>query len=272
MTEAELLFTEALKCSRISLYLEKKAILDKQSSAFIARALRRRMRQEPIQYILGKSEFMGLEFKVSEAVLIPRPETEILVETTLGYFSGDRGQGTGIKILDIGTGSGNIAVSLAKFLHNVKITAVDISQEAIEVAQNNAVLNNVEEKINFINKDFFAMCHVPCAMCQFSFDIIVSNPPYIPSAEIDNLQPEIQYEPRAALDGGRDGLDFYRKIIRLSSGYLKKNGLLVIEIGCGQLKAIENIFKKSGNFNIIEVIKDYNNIERVIVSRKSKDG
>jgi release factor glutamine methyltransferase len=274
MNEAELLFTETLKCSRASLYLGKKDVLDKASALFIARALRRRARQEPIQYILGKSEFMGLEFKLSEAVLIPRPETEILVETVIRLVSGVRNPacylpvgeadyGLGIKILDIGTGSGNIAISLAKFLPNVQITATDISQEALDIAKENAQLNKVGDRAIFIKANLF-----PNTKHQRpGTDIIVSNPPYIPSAEIDKLQPQIQYEPRAALDGGDDGLDFYRRIIGLSPGYLKEGGLLAIEIGCGQLKAIKNIFKKSGNFNIIEMVKDYNGIERVIVAQ-----
>ncbi len=268
MNEAELLFSSILNCNRLFLYLNKKSLLDKDNAGFVSSVLRRRINGEPIQYILGKTEFMGFEFKVTPDVLIPRPETEILVETVLQFASRLKAQGSGLNILDIGTGSGNIAISLAKFLHNVKITAVDISQEAIEVAQNNAVLNSVGEKINFINKDFFAMCHVPCAMCQFSFDFIVSNPPYIPSEEIDKLQPEIKYEPRIALDGGLGGLDFYRRLIAGSIKYLKKGGLLILEMGFNQNEALKNIFQKFEDFEIIEVVKDYNNIERVIVARR----
>lgn len=264
MTEAELLFTEALDCDKISLYLEKDSILSNDKYTFISNALKRRILGEPVQYILGRTEFMGMEFRVTPDVLIPRQETEILVESVLKFASGLRLQASGLDILDIGTGSGNIAISLAKFISDAVITAVDISHKAIAVAKNNAVLNNVEEKINFINKDFFT-CSLQPAAC---YDMIVSNPPYIPTQEINNLQPEIQYEPRIALDAGKDGLDYYRKIIKDAPCYLKDKGFLILEMGFSQRKDIENIFKKPGIFEIIEVVKDYDNIDRVIVAQK----
>jgi release factor glutamine methyltransferase len=237
---------------------------DKDKSAWIASVLKRRVRGEPIQYILGKTEFMGLEFKLTKDVLIPRPETEILVETVIKIASGSRPQASGCKIMDIGTGSGNIAISLAKILKNCKIVAIDISQEAINVARGNALLNGVVDKISFINQDFFSPQ-------PFSFDFIVSNPPYIPTLEINTLQPEISYEPRIALDGGRDGLDFYRRIIAESPEYLKEGGYLIMEIGFGQKDRIKNIFQKSENFEIIEVVRDYSSIERVIVAKVRRD-
>lgn len=266
MNEAELLFSSVFDCDSLSLYLNKELVLGKDKAEFISSALKRRIKGEPIQYILGKTEFMGFDFKVTPDVLIPRPETEILVETVLKFGAGLRARGSWLNILDIGTGCGNIAISLAKFLPNVKITALDISQEAINIAQNNAVLNNVKEKINFINKDFFDRNHEPCAMSQF--DIIVSNPPYIASSQINKLQPEIKYEPRIALDGGGDGLNFYRRLIPDCFSHLEKSGLLIMEIGFNQIEALQNIFQKFQDFEIIEVVKDYNNIERVIVVKR----
>ncbi len=271
MIESELLFTEVLNCSRTDLYLNKDIILDKYSRSFIASVLKRRGKGEPIQYILGKAEFMGLEFKVTPDVLIPRQETEILVEKVISLgeklkVKGGRlkGKGNRLKVLDLGTGSGCIAVSLAKLLQNVEITAADISQKAIIIAEYNAIVNNVAEKIKFVNTDLFSGLRI---YEPAQYDIIVINPPYVLSEEIDTLQPEIKYEPRIALDGGNDGLDVYRKLIREAPVYLKKGGLLIIEIGFSQKDKIKNIFHSSGKFEIIEVIKDYSGIDRVIVAK-----
>jgi len=262
MNEAELLFTEILDCSKFSLYLNRGLRLDRDKSQTISKALKRRILGEPIQYILGKTEFMDWEFKVTPDVFIPRPETEILVETAIKYAASYKPQAASIKIIDLGTGSGCIAVSLAKFLPQAEIFATDISKEALEVALVNAKLNNV--KVNFMQSDLFNACDLRPATC----DLIISNPPYIPTSEIKTLQPEIGYEPHIALDGGKDGLDFYRKIIVDSSCYLKEGGFLIMEIGYKQRLAIEDIFQKSQNYRIIDVIKDYNNIERVIVAKR----
>lgn len=262
MTEAELLFTDVLGCDKLSLYLDRNIVLGFDKTAQISSALRRRILREPIQHILEKTEFMGLEFKVTPDVLIPRPETEILVEKTIELVARHKAQGTRQNILDIGTGSGCIAVSLAKFLPEVKITATDISEKALEVARENARLNNVE--VDFLLADLFATCNLHLAPC----DLIISNPPYVPSAEIAGLQPEVQYEPRIALDGGKDGLDFYRKIVLQAPDYLKEEGLLIMEMGFTQAEAIKNIFKGSAKFEIIDIVKDYNNIDRVIVAER----
>lgn len=262
MTEAELLFTEILNCNRLSLYLNKDIFLDKAESSLLSRVLKRRMQGEPLQYILGKTEFMGLEFKVTSDVFVPRPETEIVVETALRESSVVSRQSSDINILDIGTGSGCIAVSLAKFLPHAKIDAVDISKEALRIAEENAKMHNVN--INFIQSNLFNN-YGPWTM---DYGLIVSNPPYIPTQEIETLQPEVRYEPHMALDGGKEGLDFYRHIIDKAPRYLKKDGFLVMEMGFNQKNAIKNIFQKSGYFEIIGVIKDYNNIDRVIIAKK----
>jgi len=275
VNETELLFTGVLNCRRADLYLDKNLKLDSAQASFVSSALKRRISREPIQYILGRAEFMGLEFKLTADVFIPRPETEILVETVLKLVQSSclSGRQAGFRVpacpagrqssvLDLGTGSGCIAIALAKYLPNSKVTALDVSKEALIIAKENARLNKVEVK--FMRQDLFGSRKSGMG----NYDIIVSNPPYILSAQIDRLQPEIRYEPRVALDGGKDGLDFYRRIIALSPGYLKKSGFLILEMGLGQRQDIENILEKSGNFKIKEVVKDYGSIERVIVALK----
>lgn len=267
MKEAELLFSELFGCDRASLYLNKGLRLGREKSSFVSAVLKRRSLGEPLQYILGKSEFMGLEFKVGPDVLIPRPETEILVEKTVSLLSGLPVSPS--RILDLGAGSGNIAISLAQFFPQAKIDAVDVSEEALEVARANAVLNKV--KVNFMQSDLFSVFNtIPGTQYPIHrpYDVIVSNPPYIKSDEIDKLQIEVRREPRIALDGGKDGLDFYRRIINDAARYLRKQGLLVLEIGYKQLTGVKNIFQKSARFEIIEAVKDYNNIDRVIAAKK----
>ncbi|MDD5730642.1 MAG: peptide chain release factor N(5)-glutamine methyltransferase [Candidatus Omnitrophica bacterium] len=262
MNETELLFTHVLNCDRASLYLDKERALNKDEVLFISAALKRRIRGEPIAYILGKQEFMGLDFKVNKDVLIPRQETEILVESAIKAAGTLKLSRSGpLKILDVGTGSGCIAISLAKFLPREEISAVDVSEKALAVALENAKLHDA--RVKFINSDLFVRCPTP----EARYDIIVSNPPYIPSLEIEKLQPEVRYEPRAALDGGNDGLDFYRRIIKSAGEYLKDNGLLIMEMGFGQKDAVKNILQKSGNFEIIDMVKDYSDIERVIIGK-----
>ncbi len=262
MDEAEVLFSEILNCDRASLYLKQNLRLNKPEAFKISEALKRRIRGEPIQYILGKTEFMGLEFKVTPDVLIPRPETEVLVEKVIELVTKARGhKTTSLKILDLGTGSGCIAISLAKLLTNVEIDAVDISRRALEVAKFNAALNKV--KIHFIQSNLFPTYYLQ----PTTYSLIVSNPPYVAASEIDGLQVEVRREPRIALSAGEDGLDFYRRIIIDSSRYLKKGGYLFLEMGFAQKNKIKNIFQKSKKFQIIEVVRDYNNIDRVIIAK-----
>lgn len=260
MNEAELLFTEILNCSSADLYLNRHLLLDKNNAAVISGVLKRRAFGEPLQYITGSSDFFGLKIRVNKDVLIPRPETEILVETVLRLPLEGRAVKPAAKILDLATGSGCIAVALARHLKRACIDASDISKKALSVAESNAKLNKV--KVNFIHSDLFASVK----SCDYA--AIVSNPPYIKSSDIDNLQPEVRMEPRHALDGSEDGLFFYRRIAAFAPGHLIDGGFLAMEIGFGQAQKVKNILKKTGNFEIIEVIKDYNNIDRVVVSRK----
>ncbi|MCM8780750.1 MAG: peptide chain release factor N(5)-glutamine methyltransferase [Candidatus Omnitrophica bacterium] len=266
MTEAELLFTHIMQCDFVDLYLSRKQRLDKNKSFQIAKVLRKRLKGEPLEYILGKTEFMGLEFKVNTDVFIPHPDTEILVETVIrlakDYVFKD------MDILDMGTGSGCIAVSLAKNLPYAKITATDISPKAIEIARQNSRLNNIIDRINFVVADLFDSDKLQVE----NYDFIVSNPPYIPSLEIQDLANEIQWQPQVALDGGEDGLCFYRRIIRSAPYYLKKDGYLVLEFGFNQRRTLEDILIKSRNFEIIDIVNDYNGIERVIVAKNNKNG
>ncbi|MDO8662003.1 MAG: peptide chain release factor N(5)-glutamine methyltransferase [Candidatus Omnitrophota bacterium] len=257
MNEAELLFSQVLGCDRLALSLNKDRYLGREELDFITCSLKRRIKGEPIQYILGKMEFMGLELKIKQDVLIPRPETEILVQTALKYIKQEKSR----KILDLGTGSGCIAISLGKNSANLEIDASDISSSALAVAKENAGLNGV--KIDFVLSDLFR------GLRNKKYDLITSNPPYVREGEITKLQPELQFEPKLALNGGPDGLDFYRRIISGSANYLQKNGLLIMEMGFEQKPDIETIFLDLGKFKLIEVIKDYNNIDRVIVARKA---
>ncbi|MEK6728245.1 MAG: peptide chain release factor N(5)-glutamine methyltransferase [Candidatus Omnitrophota bacterium] len=268
MNETELLFTGLLDCDRTFLYLNKGLVLDKDKLHLVSSALKKRVKGEPIQYILGKTEFMGLEFKVTPDVLIPRPETEILVETVIKYAN--RLPAIACPILELGTGSGCIAVSLAKYLPESQITATDVSKKALLVARYNAKLNKVAKKIKFLKSDLFKdfpICDTCLPAGKVRYAICVSNPPYIASSEIKRLQPEVQFEPEVALNGGSDGLYFYENIIKSSPKYLRGRGFLIFEIGFNQKDAVKKYIQNSGYFEIIEIIKDYNNLDRVVVAR-----
>jgi release factor glutamine methyltransferase len=266
MNKIEILFSEILKCRRHQLYLNQPNFTFSQSRR-LKYCLTKLSQGMPLQYVLGKVDFMGLELEVDRRVFIPRPETELLVETTISYVNQlDKYLRIRLNILDVGTGSGCIAISLAKFLSNVALTACDVSAPALEVARYNGELNKVDDKIEFICSDLFQSKE----FAGINFDMIVSNPPYIPSPQIDQLPAEVRLEPRPALDGGSDGLNYYRKIIKQSPGYLKKRGLLIMEIGFRQCREIKNIFKFTDKLEIIDIIKDYNRIERIIVASKIK--
>jgi len=225
----------------------------------------------PIQYIIGKTEFCGIDLFVDERVLIPRPETELLVETVMNIVHGTSPSGRphfvphscGVErpeILDLCTGSGNIAISLTKGTSECRIVASDISEDALAVARSNAERNGVADRIEFVRSDLFTDL-------KGSFDIIASNPPYVARTEFKDLQREVLREPRIALDGGDDGLDFYRKIIYSSKPYLNRDGFLVMEIGCGQLTAISEMVEANGWCELAEVRKDLRGIDRIIVVR-----
>jgi release factor glutamine methyltransferase len=259
MTEAELLFTDLMHCRRPDLYLQRGRLLTKQQSATVSQVLLRRLRGEPLQYILGHADFFGLDFKVTSNVLIPRPETELLVEKAISLAS--KKENHIRRILDIGSGCGCIAVALAKNLPLARITSIDVCARALKVARANSLAHKV--KVEFIKSDLFSSSRLQ----RRKFGMIVSNPPYIAAKDFQNLQLEVRQEPEIALNGGRDGLTFYRKIVRIAGRYLESGGFLIFEIGFGQLAGVKNIIEKHRMFRLEEVIKDYNNIDRVVVAR-----
>lgn len=211
---------------------------------------------KPLQYITQKQEFMKIDFFVNENVLIPQPDTEVLVETVLEICKKYDKQN--LKILDLCTGSGAIAISLSKIL-DIKIFASDISQKALEIAKKNNIENNT--KVEFIESDLFKQIN------EEKFDIIVSNPPYIKNEDIKTLSKQVQNEPYIALAGGEDGIDFYRKIIDDSYKYIKKNGFLCLEIGYDQKEDLIKLIKQNENYKYENCIKDLSNNDRCIVVR-----
>jgi len=208
---------------------------------------------KPIQYIIGKQEFMGIEFMVNENVLIPQPDTEILVEKTIEILK----TYSESKVLDLCTGSGAIAISIKKHITKANVFASDISKKALKIAK----INDKDNKINFIHSDLFEGI-------KDTFDIIVSNPPYIITKEIKTLSKEVQSEPHLALDGGEDGLCFYRKIIEQAHNYLNENGYLCLEIGEDQKEQVVNLIKQNGEYKDIKTYKDLGDNDRVIICKK----
>ncbi len=256
---AEWLLSNLLRKRRAELYIDE---LEKPTNSEVVTKFRalieRRLQQEPLQYLTGETEFMSLPFKVTPAVLIPRPDTEILVEHTLQAISPEKA----IKILDIGTGCGNIAISLAHYRPQVEIVAVDVAPEAIRLAKENAKINKVEKQIRFLVADVLGEDFV--AQFDSKFDFVVSNPPYISEKEFSTLPIEVrQFEPAIALQGGDDGLTFHRRIAMVTSELLTSGGQLFLEVGYNQSQMVQRILKKSG-FCSIKTFRDLAGIERVV--------
>ncbi len=263
--DAEVLLAKVLGVNRIDLYINyDRPLVNSELDAY-RRVVAERGQRKPIPYITGEKEFMSLNFKVMEGVLIPRPETEILVEAALKYVK--KREIHQPTILDIGTGTGCIAVSLAKRLPSASIYATDISTEALKVAKTNAREHDLIDRITFLQGDLFE----PIAKLsqQIKFDLIVSNPPYIRTQELKELPPEIKYEPFLALNGGKEGLVYYERILDEAPGYLKLDGLVLFEVGAGQAHMVQDI---SRNFNTLEIIKDYSSIERVLMLTMERRG
>ncbi len=256
----ELLLAHALDIQRIQLYLHFDKPLTPEELRRFRALYERRLRHEPVQYIIGSTNFMGLQFKVDANVLIPRPETETLIEQIIiacQRFSG----GDPIHILDIGTGSGNIAVSIAKFVKDVSITATDNSRAALDVAEYNAHLHAVGSRIQFIQADIF---QETSELTDREYDMVVSNPPYVPQLEWEHLQPEVRnFEPRSAVTDGKDGFTFYRRIIAVLPNILKQGGQIVFEVGYHQAEQLINELRTSG-FEQLHAIHDLQGIPRVV--------
>ena len=219
--------------------------------------INRRASKEPYAYITDHKEFMKLDFKVNKNVLIPREDTEVLVQEIIDLASKEYSSDKKVKILDMCTGSGCIAISLAKYIENAEITAVDISNEALQVAKENAIINNIN--VTFINSNLFDKI-------EERFDIIVSNPPYIKKDVIDTLQEEVKNEPILALDGGESGLDFYEEITKKALEYLNTNGILAFEIGYDQGNEVAKILEEN-DFKDIEIKKDISGNDRIVMGK-----
>jgi release factor glutamine methyltransferase len=253
---AENLLAHVLKCKRLDLYLAFDRPLKENEINEYRELIRRRGTAEPLQYIVENVEFYGLNFKVNPYVLIPRPETELLIEKILESLN----KNDVLKILDIGTGSGNIAISLAKHLPNAQLMAIDISEDAINVAKKNSELNNINGQINFYKQDFLNDNQLK----YNNFDLIVSNPPYVSRDDYMGLNPELKnYEPRIALTDENDGLNFYRLISKKARNMLKTGGQIFYEVGLGQSELVKNLLIEN-NFKEIHIFKDYSNIDRII--------
>jgi release factor glutamine methyltransferase len=254
--DAEVLLAHACGVSRASLMAGLS--VDADTAAKFRRMVTRRASREPVAYLIGGKEFFSLDFEVTPAVLIPRPETETLVEAALKFLAPRREP----RILDIGTGSGAIAIAVAANVPNARIVATDISKEALEVAHRNALRHRCEDRIEFLAADLFPDD-------DSRFDLIVSNPPYVAEADLETLQPEIRlHEPRAALVFGADGLKMYRRIATASRVRLNPDGAVIVEIGAGQATEVEALFRHAG-FSNIDAIRDLARIERVISARVS---
>lgn len=234
---------------------DNEELTNKQEKAYLEN-IEKMIKGVPLQHITHSQEFMKMNFYVNENVLIPRPDTEILVEEVINIDKKINAK----KILDLCTGSGAIAISLAKYIENSQITAVDISEEALRIAKLNAVNNNVEDKITFVKSDLFEN------IVKEKYDIIVSNPPYIKKNFIKKLDKEVQQEPYIALDGGYDGLDFYRKIISEGYQYLKFKGYLCMEIGYDQKQEVFDIIKKQEKYSNTYSKIDLGGNDRIVVT------
>lgn len=260
-SSAEVLLTHCLECRRIDLYLKYDQPLQADELAKFRALIQRRCRREPDAYIIGHKEFWSLTFRITPAVLIPRPETECLVEAVLDRFPGD----DAIEVLELGTGSGAISIALARERTLWRIRASDISTEALDVARQNARDLLEGDRIDFINGSWFE----PFEGRHGGFDLIVSNPPYVTADELAGLEPEVRiFEPATALDGGKDGLKCLRHIIQAAPDYLKPGGWLILEMGCSQGGVVETLGRLSGAYQFIGVAKDYSGLDRVVLLQR----
>lgn len=254
--DAEVLLSHVLRQERIYLYVHFDEPMEQNELNKFREYVKKRAQHVPIAYIIGEREFMGLPFKVTKDTLIPRPDTEILVENVLNNVDKDKE----IEIVDIGTGSGAIILSLLVNLPKAQGKTVDISSKAIEVAKENAVNLQVNDRCEFFVGDLFAPLN------GSKFDVIVSNPPYIPKKDIATLEDDVkEYEPVSALTDGGDGLSYYRRLLSEGKAYIKENGFIALEIGIYQSNDVKQIAMDNGWKNI-KIIKDYAGIDRVVLA------
>ena len=263
---AEVLMAHQLSVERISLYLNfDQPLTDKEVSGYRS-LIRRRLKREPLQYITGTQEFWSLDFFVNQEVLIPRPETEIVVDQVINFAkSSARPEDHDLKILDLGTGSGAISVALAKELPRALVWATDISEGALSMARRNATKHGVSDRIEFLQGDLWE----PLMNRGVIFDIVVSNPPYVSSKEYDDLPPEIRdYEPRVALNGREGGMYYLNKIIKGAYDFINPGGLLILEMAPDQTQKALTIMDQTAAYGEKARIKDYSHRYRVVVGSK----
>ena len=256
--DSEILLAYTLKLSRTELFVYSERMLNEAEKNCAKINVKRRQKREPVSLITGTQEFWSLEFVVDENVLTPRPETEVLIETALNHMSS-----ASKNILDLGTGSGVLAVVMAKEINECKVTAIEIDSKALNVAKKNATNHGMRDRIKFLCGDLRE------ADWEGPYSMILSNPPYIPSRDIEKIMPEVQhYEPRKALDGGVMGMEFYKTIIPRAIDQLEENGILILEIGHSQTYAVTALLDKISGYQKIEVIKDYSGYDRVGKAQK----
>lgn len=263
--DAEVLLGYCLGWDRVKLYVNfDKPLLPAELAAY-REVVKRRVSREPVAYIIGRKEFYSLSFKVSPAVLIPRPDTELLVETAISLLKDRPAEGNALSICDIGTGSGAILLALGHHCRDATLWGTDISEDALALARENAEQLGLSTRTSFIRADILP----DWSAGERCFSCIISNPPYIPRADIASLEPEInKFEPRVALDGGDDGLTLYRRIISRSWEFLDENGIICLEIGEEQADPVIKILDASHHYDGIDVRKDFAGKDRVIVAHK----
>jgi release factor glutamine methyltransferase len=299
--QTELLLAHLLKLPRMKLYLNFERPLTPMETDGLREFIKRRGQREPLQHITGSTSFCGFEIAVNRHALVPRPETELLAESGWQFLhqllegrvprapnstenENGASQSSALRVLDFGTGTGCIAIALAAKCPSAKVVATDVSPDALALAGENAGRNNVAERIEFLQGDGFAalkdrwgerprepgenaIADGSPGVSPHQFDLIISNPPYIPSAEIGTLQPEVRdFDPRAALDGGVDGLDFYRKLAMESKPFLKPGGKIMLEFGDGQADAVRKIFETE-KWIVEAVREDYSQRARILIAR-----
>jgi release factor glutamine methyltransferase len=262
---AEILLAHALGSDRVHLYMHHDQPLERAELAQFKALIQRRLQREPVAYIVGRKGFWSLDLDVTPSVLIPRPETERLVEAALAWLAG-RGPGQPAAVLDLGTGSGAIVLAVASDASAHRYFASDVSPEAVAVARRNAATAGVSGRVRWFVGDWLgAVRRGPI------FDLILSNPPYVATREWAGLQPEIvRFEPRLALDGDVDGLRSYRAIVGTARHHLKPGGTLMLEIGCDQREAVQGIAEQSGAYEAYGCFKDYSGLDRVVTMRKKE--
>ncbi|NIQ03607.1 MAG: peptide chain release factor N(5)-glutamine methyltransferase, partial [Nitrospinaceae bacterium] len=264
--DAEVLLAEATKSSREDLFRHPESVLTAAQGDAFETLLRRREKREPVAYLLGRKEFWNLEIGVNPHVLIPRPETEILVDQGLQFFRSRRDP-KGPRLLEVGTGSGAVALVLAQELPECRVTALEVSPAALETARDNARRHGLADRIRGVRGAFFP------GREEGGFDGIVSNPPYLESAQIEGLMPEVRdFEPRLALDGGPDGLNFYRRFLPEAWKHLTPGGALFLEIGETQAAAVSDLISKSLPYGPVRIFQDYSGRDRVIHTFRRNHG